>query len=106
MPKGIFGPNFTSIRLITCHAAPRASWTHSKDAPRMQHVTFGLNVWLDLSWEATTESLRLLKAKPMLQVLSESTWTLTIGVIRGDEGVGDIPGVRGGFRGACRFCAM
>ena len=37
MPKGIFGPNFTSIRLITCHAAPRASWTHSKDAPRMRH---------------------------------------------------------------------
>ena len=37
MPKGIFGPNFTSIRLITCQAALRASWTHSKDAPRMRH---------------------------------------------------------------------
>ena len=69
-------------------------------------VTFGLNVWLGLSWEAMTKSLRSLKAKPMLQVLSKSTRTVAIRVIRGDEGVGDIPGIRGGFRGACRFCAM
>ena len=33
--------------------------------------------------------------KFLLQVLGESTWTVTIGVIRGDEGVGDIPGIRG-----------
>ena len=25
---------------------------------------------------------------------------MTIWVIRGDEGVGDIPGIRGGFRGS------
>ena len=31
----------------------------------------------------------------MLQILGESTWTVRIRVIRGDEGVGDIPGVRG-----------
>ena len=31
----------------------------------------------------------------MLQVLSVSTWAVAIWVIRGDEGVGDIPGVRG-----------
>ena len=31
----------------------------------------------------------------MLQVLGKSTGTVAIGVIRGDEGVGDIPGVRG-----------
>ena len=67
---------------------------------------FGLNVWLDLSWEATTESLRSLMAELILQVLGKSTWTVTIGVIRGDGGVGDIPGVRGVSGGACRFCAM
>ena len=32
----------------------------------------------------------------LLQVLSESTRTVTVWVIRGDEGVGDIPGVQGG----------
>ena len=31
----------------------------------------------------------------LLQVLSESTGTVTVWVIRGGEGVGDIPGVRG-----------
>ena len=30
---------------------------------------------------------------------------MTIQVICGDEGVGDIPGVQGGFQGVCRFCA-
>ena len=30
-----------------------------------------------------------------LEVLSESTRRVTIWVVRGDEGVGDIPGVRG-----------
>ena len=42
-----------------------------------------------------TKPLRLLQTKLLLQVLGESTWTVTIRVIRGDEGVGDIPGVRG-----------
>ena len=32
----------------------------------------------------------------LLQVLCKSTWTVTIRMIRGDEGVGDIPGIRGG----------
>ena len=31
---------------------------------------------------------------------------MTIGVIRGDEGVGDVPGVQGGSGGACGFCAI
>ena len=31
----------------------------------------------------------------MLQILGERTWAVRIRVIRGDEGVGDIPGVRG-----------
>ena len=44
---------------------------------------------------ATTKSLSSLEAELMLQVLSESTWIVRIWVIRGDEGVGDIPGVRG-----------
>jgi hypothetical protein len=29
---------------------------------------------------------------------------MTVGMIRGDKGVGDIPGVRG-VQGVCRFCA-
>ena len=33
--------------------------------------------------------------KPLLQVLGESTWTVAVRMICGDEGVGDIPGVRG-----------
>ena len=35
----------------------------------------------------------------MFEVLGESAGTVTIWVIRGVEGVGDIPGVQGGFRG-------
>ena len=31
----------------------------------------------------------------LLQVLCQSTRAMTIQVIRGDEGVGDIPGIRG-----------
>ena len=62
-------------------------------------VTFGLNVRLNLSRKATTESLSSLQTEPLLQVLGESTWTMTIRVIRGDEGMGDVPGVRGGSGG-------
>ena len=63
-------------------------------------VTFGLNVRLDLSGKATTKSLCLLQTELLLKVLCESTWTVTIRVIRGDEGVGDIPGVQGGSGGS------
>ena len=62
----------------------------------MEGVTFGLNVRLGLSGKATTKSPSALCTEPLLKVLGESTWTMTIWVIRGDEGVGDIPGVRGG----------
>ena len=31
---------------------------------------------------------------------------MTVQVIRGDEGVGDIPGVQGDSRGVCGFCTM
>ena len=34
--------------------------------------------------------------KSLFKILGESTWAVTVRVIRGDEGVGDIPGVRGG----------
>ena len=61
-----------------------------------QCVTFGLNVQLDLSGEATTKSLSALCTKLLLKILSEGTRTVAVWVIRGDEGVGDIPGVRGG----------
>ena len=32
----------------------------------------------------------------MFEILGEATWTVTIRVIRGDEGVGAFPGIRGG----------
>ena len=69
-------------------------------------VTFGLNVRLDLSWKATTKSLSPLSAEPLLEILSESAWTMAIWVIRGDGGVGAIPGVRGGSGESEKFCAM
>ena len=59
-------------------------------------VTFELNVRLDLSREATTKSLSSLGMELVLQILGESTRTMRVRVIRDDEGVGDIPGVRGG----------
>ena len=67
-------------------------------------VTFEWNVLLDLSDRAATKMLGSLVAKLLLQILSESGWTVTVWVIRDDEGVGDIPGVRG-VQGVCRFCA-
>ena len=66
----------------------------------MRSVTFGLNVRLDLSGKATTESLSSLCTELLFKVLGESTGAMTIRVIRDDEGVGDIPGVRGGFKGS------
>ena len=65
-------------------------------SPDPATVTFGLNVRLDLSGKAMTKSLSSLCAKLLLKILGESTWTMAIWVIRGDEGMGDIPGVRGG----------
>ena len=59
-------------------------------------VTFGLNVQLDLSGMATTESLCALCTKPLLKILGEGTRTVAVWVISGDEGVGAFPGVRGG----------
>ena len=64
---------------------------------------FELNVRLDLSGKATTKSLRALCTKLLFKILSESTWTVAIRVIRGDEGMGDIPGVRGGSRGGLKI---
>ena len=58
-------------------------------------VTFELNVLLDLSREAATKAFGSLVLEFLLQVLSESTGTVAVRVIRGDEGVGDFPGVRG-----------
>ena len=42
----------------------------------------------------------------LLQVLGESTWTMAVRVIRGDEGVGDIPGIRGGSGGRSEDCVQ
>ena len=54
-----------------------------------------MNARLDLSGEATTKSLSSLGTELVFQVLGESTQIVRVRVIRGDEGVGDIPGVRG-----------
>ena len=59
-------------------------------------VTFELNVRLDLSGKATTKSLCTLCTKLLLKILGKGTRTVTVRVIRGDEGVRAIPGVRGG----------
>ena len=58
-------------------------------------VTFEWNVLLDLSREAATKTFSPLVTELLLQVLSQSTWAMTIWVIHDDEGVGDIPGIRG-----------
>ena len=58
-----------------------------------------MTVQLDLSWQATTKSLSPLSTELLLEVLGESTWTMAVRVICGDEGVGDIPGVQGGSGG-------
>ena len=57
---------------------------------------FGLNVRLDLSGEATTKSLCALCTKLLFKILGESTRIVAVRVICGDEGMGVIPGVRGG----------
>ena len=56
---------------------------------------FEWNALLNLSDGAATKTLSSLKMELLLQVLGESTRTVTVWVIRGDEGVGDIPGIRG-----------
>ena len=66
-------------------------------------VTFGLNVQLGLSGKATTKSLSSLCTELVLKILGESTWTVAVRVIRGDEGVGDVPGVRGGSGESSEF---
>ena len=58
-------------------------------------VMFKWNVLLDLRGEAATKMLSSLNAELMLQVLCQSTRTVTVWMICGDEGVGDIPGVQG-----------
>ena len=58
-------------------------------------VTFEWNVLLNLSGEAATKTFSPLVMELLLQVLSQSTRAMTIWVIHDDEGVGDIPGVRG-----------
>ena len=42
-----------------------------------------------------TKTFGSLQAKLLLQIFSESARTVTIWMICGDEGVGDIPGVQG-----------
>ena len=48
---------------------------------------------------AATLMLSSLLTQLLLQVLSKSTWFVGVGMIQGCEGVGDIPGIQGGFEG-------
>ena len=59
-----------------------------------------------MSGKATTKSLGALKAKLLFKILGESTRTVAVWVIRGDEGVGDIPGVRGDSEESLRSSAQ
>ena len=77
---------------------------HSCHAPESEHVTFEWNVLLNLSGWAVTKMFSSLMMELLLQILSQSTRAMTVWMIRGDEGIGDIPGVRG-VQGVCRFCA-
>ena len=67
-------------------------------------VTFGWNALLDLSDWAVTKMLSSLMVELLLQILGQSARAVAIWVIHGDEGIGDILGVRG-VQGVCRFCA-
>ena len=58
-------------------------------------VTFEWNILLDLSGEAATKTFGSLVMKLLLQILSQSTGAMTVWMIRDDEGMGDISGVRG-----------
>ena len=58
-------------------------------------VMFEWNILLDLSGKAATKAFSSLVMELLLQVLSQSTRAVTVWMIRGDEGVGDFPGVRG-----------
>ena len=69
-------------------------------------VTFELNARLDLSWEATTKSLCSLVMELLLQVLSESTWTVAVWMIHGVRGHGRYPRRTRWFRGVWGFCAI
>ena len=55
---------------------------------------------------AVTKTLGTLQTQLLFKVLGESTWFMGIWVIRDDGGVGDVPGIRGGSGGVCRFCAL
>ena len=61
------------------------------------------NVLLDLSGKAATKMFSSLVTELLLQILSQSIRAMTVWMICGDEGVGDIPGVQG-VQGVCRFC--
>ena len=85
--------------LTTMHPTAKLAPRHYSPFPItwvISRVMFGLNVRLDLSGKATTKSLCALCTKLSLKILGEGTRTVAVRVIRGDEGVGAIPGVRGG----------
>ena len=57
-------------------------------------VTFEWNILLHLSRGAATKMFSSLMVEFLLQVLCQSTGVVIVQVIRGDEDVGDIPGVQ------------
>ena len=73
--------------------------------PHQYVVTFEWNVQLDLSRRAVTKSFHLLVMELLLQVLCQSTGTVTVRVICGDRGHGRYPRHTRCSRGVCRFRA-
>ena len=53
-----------------------------------------------------TSTLHMLHLKLALQILSESSRFMGIGVVQGCKGMGDIPGILGDSGGICRFCVI
>ena len=53
-----------------------------------------------MSGWAATKMLSSLMTELLLQILGQSTRAMTVWMIRGDEGVGDIPGVQGVLGGS------
>ena len=64
------------------------------------HVTLEWSILFDLNWEAVTKTFSSLKTELLPKVLCESTWTMSIRMIRGVRGHGGYPRHTRWFRGS------
>ena len=77
-------------------------WAYQNAKPTS--VMFQGNIQLDLSRVAMTLLLSTLFLKLALQILCESSWFMSVWMVQGCEGVGDMPGVQGVQGGS--VCSM